>query len=86
MKRNELTKNGSCKFMVIVVMLSLFFIISPPLANAYHWWNDPGTGPASGTFVFYHWSIIPITYIIDNEALPAGVTFAGSVAPAFNAW
>jgi len=29
---------------------------------------------------------MPITYIIDDETLPSGVTFAGSVAPAFNTW
>jgi hypothetical protein len=84
MKNNRIIKRGSYK--CLVTLFYLLFIISPPLVNAYHWWNDPGTGPAAGTFVFSHWPAMPITYIIDNETLPAGVTFAGSVAPAFNTW
>ncbi len=84
MKRN--TYFGGPRYESPIILLFLTLIISFHFAHAYHWWNDPGTGPATGTFVFYHWPNMPVTYIIDNENLPAGVTFAGSVAPAFNTW
>jgi len=67
-------------------LLILVLVCRPSPAPAYHWWNDPGTGTAAGSFVFYHWPSMPVTYIIDAEALPSGVTFAGSVGPAFDAW
>lgn len=66
-----------------LVILAMLFVRN---ASAYHWFNTPGTGPATGTFVFHHWNTSPVHYIVDAEPLPSGVTIAANITPAFTTW
>jgi hypothetical protein len=79
--QSNMRSNMRVKFLATFLML-----LVARNGFAYHWFNDAGTGPAAGTFVFQHWAALPVHYIVDNEPLPGGLTIAGNITPAFSTW